>query len=143
MLLLATCELMSTLLSLSFVVWGYLLCLFGSHFFIATELCRHLLSVLRFPSPLKCQSLLFVLENYARWLINLPTLWSWVILFPMRGNLGRRPSQFHHSVRLPNELVIKKLPSLLKNMLCWHGFIVFCSESRINDKTKSLLDFQR
>lgn len=48
-MLLATCEFMNTLLSCLWVWdgrWAYLICLFESHFFIAAELCMHLLSVI-------------------------------------------------------------------------------------------------
>lgn len=111
----------------------------GGRFLTATELCVCTCGL----SRAEWQALLFVLKNYARWLRNLPPLWSWLLLFPRRGNLGRRPSTLHHSVRLSIRFVIKKLPSLLKNMSCWHSLTVFCSESRINSETKSLLDFHR
>lgn len=124
------------------VVWRCLICLFGSHFFIATELCVHVLSVLPFPYHTEV-SVPAVCFGELCQMTNLPTIWSWVILFPMRANLGRRPSRFHHSVRLSIGIVIKKLPSMLKNMLCWHNRIVFCSASRINFETKSLFDFRR
>lgn len=116
-------------------VWGYLICLGAISSQLQNCVCISYLSCASLTTP-KCQCLLFVLENYARWLRNLPTLWSWVILFPMSSNSGRRSSKFHHRARLSTGLIIKKLPSLLKIMFCERNLTVICSESRKKEKTK-------
>lgn len=114
------------------VLWKPFLHSLQNYVFICYLSCTFLTTV-------KCQCLLFVLENYARWLI-FQLYEAGSFFFPWEA---RRRSRFHHSVRLSIGTVIKKLPSLLKNMLCCHNHIVFCSKSRINSETKSLFDFQR
>ena len=120
-------------------MWGHHICLFGSLFFITTGLCIHLLSLLCFPHHSEVSVPPFVLENHARGHYLL-TLWTWVVLFAMRGNLGRRPSRFHCIVRLSIGLAIRKLPGLLKNTFCWHIHSAFCSECKIKLETKSFFD---
>ena len=91
-------------------------------------------------TTLKCQRLRLFWRTMPE-ATNLPTLSTWVILFAMRGNLGRRPSRFHCIVRLSIGLAIRKLPGLLKNTFCWHIHSAFCSECKINSETKLLFDY--
>ena len=101
--------------------------------------CVFTSSLLCFPHHSEVSVPPFVLENHARGHYLL-TLWTWVVLFAMRGNLGRRPSRFHCIVRLSIGLAIRKLPGLLKNTFCWHIHSAFCSECKIKLETKSFFD---
>lgn len=82
-------------------VWGYLSCL-KTIFFIITAVCMHLLPYLHFPCHTDDSVSAVCFGEWCQVTKNLSTLWR-VILFPVRDNLDRIPSRFHHRVRLSTE----------------------------------------